>query len=774
MKKIIAAIATCVIIATTILVIKPLPAMAWEQGASGAHEEINRYAINRFFSAYAGSSKYANSPIDKAALFWGPEVGASSMVVGGHTVFMRDHTFSAWVVHGGYSADEPNIWACVRHFYDPLSKNGAPQLTDHSWLHGAVYEALSAKSWTFEDPSNPFSWPKALEYYKRAMEIPVGADNTEVPGTDFRDQDIPVDSAAQARSAFLGKAFRALGESMHMIADMTQPAHNRNDSHPNGDLDPLESRVTIDTIKMVAGGQVEQEINDDINAAADAADMYERIALWTNRNFYTDDTIYDKASGINPDNWENPYPHPQFSDLNLDPKSKLKVYTKKFNGKDVPMIQQTWASYVSYQSYASERQMPFDEYQVPPSFAVGQAEVLVPVAIKANAKLANLFFPTLDLTIEVEENKDVDKSKYGQDYQEFSVDSLIEHQIENDVEWQKLGFVIKYSGPGELWTGPKGKAKKIADLKFKQGQLEQPITVFIGDKELEKADKFQVKGGDILYVVINAGGRNWKSNEYTLAASVSLTIVPNTATGEPDKAYFFAAKTDQTVQKARYDWYLDGKKVQSGTGTTYKLQPKDEGTYAIMAKLFDKDGKELASADATAYIKKPEAAASGNLAILQSCNTLQIQFVTWANWTETLHYPGTDEPPRTTTLDQAFACGLVPPADIAWNGASFSGKNDNARVSGVVSPDCSEIVSMVVTSTSSEGETSTTFAHVPLKVDERNKVALQTTKTPAELGKCVVSASAHTNDGFHERKLNSLSFEGTKWETSLKLIFQKR
>ncbi|MFH1428561.1 MAG: hypothetical protein ABIH39_02345, partial [Candidatus Margulisiibacteriota bacterium] len=386
MIKIISKILSITLVLIFIFTLTPAPAAAWEQGKMNTHEEINRQAVSRFFTTYASNTKYVNAAIDRSHPYLGPKVTSSSLLERDHVVVPGTFSFEEWVAHGGYSADESHIWASIRHFYDPLAVSGVSQLTDHSWIHSNLYDAISAKAWAFEDASNPYRWEKALEYYKRAMEITSDSKITVVPGTGFRDPDIMVKSPAEARDAYLGKAFRALGETMHMMADVTQPAHVRNDSHPTGDLDPLESVITKENVKMVKNSPVDPVIDGQINTAATAADMYEKIALFTNSNFYTDDTIYNKASGVNPRNGEKPYPQPQFNDFILDKLSSVKTYVKYFNGKPVPMIQETYLSYKLGSLWQS--------YQVPSSFAPAQAEVLIPIAIKANSKLINLFFPT--------------------------------------------------------------------------------------------------------------------------------------------------------------------------------------------------------------------------------------------------------------------------------------------------------------------------------------------------------------------------------------------
>ncbi len=593
----------------------PTPAQAWEQGLSGTHEALNRQAALRFFKTVADNPKYASSPIDRTKSYMAPQVVSSSLAQSGLKVEQGALKFEEWVSNGGFSADEPEIWACVKHFYDPLSINGGPQLTDHTWLHGLLYEAVSAKRWAFEDIINPYSWKQTLEYYKSAMEISEDSKISVIPSEGYRDPDVKVSSAEQARNVYMGKAFRGLGETMHMIGDMTQPAHNRNDSHPNGDLDPIESTANANTVWLVKDAPVTPEADSDITAAANAIDMYEKIALFVNRNFYTDDTIYDKASGVNPRNWEGAYPHPQFSDLKLETGTGPKTYYKEFNGKHVRMAQQTYSSYVLGTTV-------WQDYIVPPSFMYEQAEVLMPIAIKANAKLIDLFFPTMDLSMQVKENT---SGAASANYKEFAITAPFKHNVASDPDWQKAGLSIQYSGPAELWvesgTGnssssatTSNNARKLATISYKQGALEKPTAVFVGDKTT-KADTYQVKDKNVIYVVINAGGRTFKSNKYTISANMDLSISPAEVTLIPDGRQTFTARATG-AGSYQVTWTVDegptGGSIDGAIGM-YRA-PTREGTYHVTATLnSDKSKKATATitvSNVKVAIKPPTAAIS--------------------------------------------------------------------------------------------------------------------------------------------------------------------
>jgi len=582
-------------------------AQAWEQGANGSHEEINKIAVSRFFNAYASNPKYINSPIDQSQTFIGNQTTSATLAASGFAIKMNSLTFDQWVIHGGFSADEPEVWACVRHFYDPLAVNGAPQLSDHLTLHAFAYPTISAKKWAFESDENPYSWRNALEYYKQAMEIPDDAQITVIKGMDFRDPDIQVSSAAEARSAYLGKAFRSLGETMHMMADITQPSHVRNDSHPAIDTDPLESNVNKDTVRMVKDSSVEPLFGKAIDSASNLEVMYEDVARLTNSSFYTDDTIYDKASGVNPRNWENPYPYPQFSDLILEKGSGPKTYYQPWNGIKVRMIQQTYTSW--------KLGTLWQDYIVPPSFATEQAIVLIPVAIKANTKVINSFFPTLELNVDLKQS--INPSINDTNYKEFSVGTQLKHSGNTDIEWNNASLKIQYSGPGELWVESAGTARKLGNISFKQGSLEKPVGVFVGDKSYARKDLYQVKDKDQVYVVVSAGGRIFKSNKSTISAQTDITISPAEITLAPGGRQTFTVQL-KGAGSSLSTWTIDegptGGEINNAFGIY--TAPAKTGTYHVTATLnSDKTKKATAIvtvANVTITVAPPTATVAAN------------------------------------------------------------------------------------------------------------------------------------------------------------------
>ncbi len=581
MKYIFIRSAIFILIILIILAANPLAVVAWDQAPNNqTHQAINSEAVDRFLQMASKSDKYKNSTIDLGKVYTGPQVVSYGNYVSTyHLDSTRALTFKEWLIHGGYSADEPHLYASVRHFYNPLPEVGPPQLTDHSeaWdtvgnAIGLELHAISARDWAFTNDENSFCWKNALGYYKQAMEISDDRRLAEVPGTSFRDQTIPVGSPDAARNIYLAKAFRGLGETMHLIADMTQPAHVRNDSHPVDE--PLEASVSKSNVLLARYFQPEPEISNQIDSSSYAEDIFVKVALFTNKNFYSSDTIFDKASGINPRNGEFHFPFPQFKDL-VPLTSKTtpagvpisgSAYGKYFkntyfeNSNLIPMIQQNYSSYILGQK----------GFHVPYSFGLEQSAVLLPIAIKANARLIDLFFPTMELTL------GVTKSQISnQNYQEFTLTSQMRHLIEKDENWRMQGVgAIRYCGPAELWSERSG---KIADkIQFEGGTLKRQLILYTGklpdtSASAMAADKYRIQDGDSVYMVIRAGGRIFKSDVCQIAStSVPNQLPPSPALPDQPAAQPASDSCDFTGQwETSPGSYFGTLIIMTGNGGTY-------------------------------------------------------------------------------------------------------------------------------------------------------------------------------------------------------------
>jgi hypothetical protein len=118
--------------------------------------------------------------------------------------------------------DDLNIARYQHHFYDPINNSG--------YSYGEL-TGYKAPDWGLEDtqdlPSQNFSLKDARDYLYRGLTQP--------------DQ--------HERETNLARFFKSLGHALHLIEDMGQPQHTRNDSHggfPFGDKSLYEAYTELD------------------------------------------------------------------------------------------------------------------------------------------------------------------------------------------------------------------------------------------------------------------------------------------------------------------------------------------------------------------------------------------------------------------------------------------------------------------------------------------------------------------------------------------------
>ncbi|WP_153188304.1 hypothetical protein, partial [Candidatus Oscillochloris fontis] len=120
------------------------PARAW--GNLYAHPRINHHAFVQFEAIYGQNEKYERAPIDQTLLLRGMGVVEPGMITAKEDRITL--SVPGWIEHGGFSADEPEAYAALRHFYDPLGLNdGAYHLTDQVPDSPVVNPQIDARTW---------------------------------------------------------------------------------------------------------------------------------------------------------------------------------------------------------------------------------------------------------------------------------------------------------------------------------------------------------------------------------------------------------------------------------------------------------------------------------------------------------------------------------------------------------------------------------------------------------------------------------------------------
>lgn len=598
--------------------------LAWNQGT---HRQINYEAVNVFYRQMEGKKKYLLGPLPdelRQKPCRGIAVTSSGLDIGHYTIAEGSFTMPQWIIVGGDWADEPHLYASVRHFYDPLGLV-KPYLTDQFWAHGVLYEApgIDAKTWGLDHPDNPFSFRQGLTYYKLAMEVddsvplpPMLAPNHFKLNLNLA----PVDHADQ-RSVYLALAYRALGEAMHMLGDMTQPAHVRNDSHPLDE--PIETRIFSEHVRAAAADPfLDPRLTPLLASAGGALQEPERlvreVAGFTNSHFYSEDTIHDKASNIIPNNFDpllaHAYPSPQFSDLResatLVQGYLIKRRVKRYDGQGgafdwtrVPMAQER----LSFHWFDPDQSIWNDplesaasysgatgRYHIPNAYAPNQAKVLLPIAIHANADLMDMFFPTMELVSTFAE-KGVEKGDApgGAEYSRYviEVETDMTHHQEQDVAWKSYGLAIEYTGPATLVIARDGKPVSKRALHFRKGSLEaiEKADGTLEKKKLrlyapldehaltEEEEFYGIENGQTAHVEIEAGTRRFKSEPFTYKKKETTVVIQPPRIVTYEMAEGATQVTHEFEASARPD---DGYHFvwDFGDGATFSEDPQPGGT----------------------------------------------------------------------------------------------------------------------------------------------------------------------------------------------------
>ncbi len=593
-----------------------LTAFAWEQDA---HELINEKAIELFEDYEKHADKYFNNHVDLKAWTKSPKVISSSKTAKYYEQDWRTSRSYQHIIHGGYSADEPHLYVSVKHFYNPIASNSPHQLTDLKEYHGIGWEAIPATDWALTRPENPYTLVRALQNYKKSMEISYKDSLSTIPTTgDFRDFAGEPTDLEEMRKMYAGKALRGLGEVLHLVADMTQPAHVRNDAHPKWEI--TESAIK----KSVAATLVNEPRRDGVNVPGlgkTTGNIMRNLAYWTNRNFYSEDTMYDPVAEVQPKNKQKPYDSPVFSLFYEKEYKGYPTWFKNYYGKEIPM-------------FRKERDWTFVNYRyiITSDFAVEQGKILLPLAASTCASVINLFWPTLQLTqdiVEVEVDPEIQTKAEEQkvaEVKQYEATIQLKHLHTKDHQWAEYGLQIRYSGPGELWRIRGSRHRKITDVEFINGsvvacqdpetgemvegkpQLILPLGSNRGSSLSGPKIDYTVEMEDALYVKVTAGVQQVKSIPYIFQLEKPTILVDTeNKTIMPGDSPVLEATIENPPERYRLDWYIENlstdkedlepiKPIYTYENTLEHTFEK-EGVHRVTVKLYDRKRKAVVAED---------------------------------------------------------------------------------------------------------------------------------------------------------------------------------
>ncbi|TFG90903.1 MAG: hypothetical protein E4H16_00880 [Candidatus Atribacteria bacterium] len=195
---------------------------------------------------------------------------------------------------GGTYEDNPNwhtIWErSVNHFHNPLTDEGYSGIWGISWLSGVSSIQWSQKSVGMQSPGGHYSWHDVREYFYNALTAPTKSE---------RDENF-------------AQTFRGLGQLMHLVQDLSVPAHTRADGHIMYNYETwARDNANINNISTYAPEYFDSSALETPNSPADVpfANLFDTnqyagsnpnitlqsnigLSEYTNANFFSEDTIF--------------------------------------------------------------------------------------------------------------------------------------------------------------------------------------------------------------------------------------------------------------------------------------------------------------------------------------------------------------------------------------------------------------------------------------------------------------------------------------------------
>jgi len=354
-----------------------------------SHKKINVAIVEGFLERHSGSINKEDKFYNYIFTFKSGTLEGDAISQGG-TLEAKSatskKTMIEWVEHGGYSADEPELPASFRHFYDPTQEPGQRYLKD---LLNNFFVSLAITNpkvdhvqWAITDQENEYNYEAGKQHFKNALE----------------------QSDPEFRKMNMAFAWRAVGQTLHLIADMGIASHVRDDAHPaigggtlgygySYDADPYEEVVYIHAqkpgIDSFMAGQVDPAVQSFSRAPnTTAKTIAEKLAAYTNSNFFSHETISGKdiKPKIHP---EKTYASPKLE--NCVYLREPGLYTKNFGGNDVKMCKD-----LSYLCFLNDfRGYPYIDEQC----ILSQATALMPQIREAGINVIRCFIPAIQVKI---------------------------------------------------------------------------------------------------------------------------------------------------------------------------------------------------------------------------------------------------------------------------------------------------------------------------------------------------------------------------------------
>lgn len=415
--------------------------------------QADPYFKNYTFLFLKGTTLKGTAVI-KDGFFSPNDIAATGLGYGYSDEGPAEKTVKDWIVHGGFSADVPEVPASLRHFYDPTKPPGSRYLTDiaNAKIMGSLQKyALTnpktdAVEWAMGKPGvqvtstqdHIYTWERGKNWIRMALKEP----------------------NKKKQNEYMASAWRSLGETLHMIADNGCPPHVRNDAHPSplfnnnthfGNPDPYEELMDAirkdkpDVFAKFGKGIPDRNFEARVNSLKTGVEIAHEMALFTNKNFVSNETI----SGIDRNGKKiQQITHPESA--YSSPLLQHMTYNESDHTYRTPSGVKQCADVV----YFSDLVPRMCEPAVTMECVLSQAQALIPNIIAAGKNMIKLFIPKLKVEILSAENS--------------TVKGIVKHITDPEYTSE-----IKYTGPVKLVVKDKNfRIKKEAEIEAKDGLFE--------------------------------------------------------------------------------------------------------------------------------------------------------------------------------------------------------------------------------------------------------------------------------------------------------------
>lgn len=175
-----------------IVCINILPSYAFKEET---HSTINEYIVQGTTNGFSLENYLKTQLGFQKGVKEGLQFGESKMVLN-------------WIGDGGKTEDVPDMRS-GNHFHDPISNKGFDGI-----FFGILFKGDSSIIWSqkpigVQNPGGYYSWFDTRDYFYKALISTIKAD----------------------REKYFAETFRGIGQLMHLVQDVSVPAHTRNQAH---------------------------------------------------------------------------------------------------------------------------------------------------------------------------------------------------------------------------------------------------------------------------------------------------------------------------------------------------------------------------------------------------------------------------------------------------------------------------------------------------------------------------------------------------------------